>query len=75
MTPDATYFNDLPGYSTTFTPEQHAAHRTAKGVHYPENLVPGLDSRKSAKALMKIGSKPHLKFMAKRTPKKRKKKY
>ena len=65
----------LPGYATSFTEAQHAAHRTAKGIHYPENLVPGLDSRKSAKGLMKAASKPHLKFMAKKTGKRKKKKY
>jgi hypothetical protein len=75
MTPSATYFSDLPGYSTTFTPEQHAAHRSPKGTPYPENLVPGLDSRKSAKGLMKAATKKHITLTAKRTGKRRKKKY
>lgn len=61
MSPDALW-PDLPGYATSFTTEQHAAHRTAKGIHYPENLGPGMDSRKAAKGLLKVVSRPHLKL-------------
>lgn len=75
MTPDAAWPN-LPAHLATFTPEMHAAHRSPKGVARPEDLVEGLDSRKSAKALMKFAHKPHLKLKNTRrvTPSRRKRK-
>jgi hypothetical protein len=60
MPPDAAWPN-LPSYHS-FTAEDHAAHTSPKGIPYPENLVLGLDARKSAKGLMKAASKPHLKL-------------
>lgn len=58
--PDSQWPN-LPVYPT-FTPEQHRAHTSPKGIPYPMDLVPGSDSRKMAKTMMKFGNKPHLKM-------------
>ena len=59
--PDASWPN-LPNHFA-FSEADHAAHTSPKGVAYPETLYPGLmDSRKSAKGLMKFAHKPHLKL-------------
>jgi hypothetical protein len=63
MPPDAAW-PALPSYRT-FTPADHAAHTSPKGMPYPETLMPGSDSRKAAKQIMKFAHKPHLKFTAK----------
>ena len=73
MIPDAAW-PALPNYgSGGFTPEQNAAHTSPKGTPYPENLIPGTNSRKLAKLAMKIGFKPHLKFNKTKPTKKKKK--
>jgi len=76
MPPDAAWPN-LPNHFV-FTPADHAAHTSPKGIAYPEHLYPGLmDSRKSAKGLMKFAHKPHLKVATGRkravTPKRKRK--
>lgn len=72
--PDASWPN-LPSYRT-FTEADHAAHRSPKGVAYPQTLMPdgNVDSRKAAKGLMKAAHKKHLKLTSapKRTRRKRK---
>lgn len=57
--PDASWPN-LPDYRQ-FSPADHAAHTTKRGTLSPEDMPElNLTSRKGAKQLMKIGSKPHL---------------
>lgn len=60
--PDAAW-PALPNYRT-FSQADHAAHRSPKGVAYPETLMPSsnVDSRKAAKGLMKAAHKKHLKM-------------
>jgi hypothetical protein len=71
MTPDAAWPN-LPAYQREFTPEQHAAHRSPRGVPRPEDLAPRTTTVKAAKGLMKFARKPHLKLA--KTAKTRKRK-
>lgn len=62
---------NLPNY-TDHTPEQHAAHRSTRGIQRAEDV--GLDSRKAAKQIVKIVRKPHLNQKVRkptRRPKKR----
>jgi len=54
------------------TPEDHANHRSIKGVPLPEDLIPGLKAHKQAGLILKIARKPHLK--ATKTMRTRKKK-
>lgn len=77
MTPDASWPN-IPSYGLdAFTPVDHAAHTSPKGIPHPSDLIPGQDSRKMAKTAMKFVHKPHLKTTNSRIksrPTKRKKK-
>jgi hypothetical protein len=57
--PDA-FWPNLPAFQRDFTPEQHAAHRSPKGVPRPEDLAPRTTSVKAAKGLLKVVRKPHL---------------
>ncbi len=63
MTPDASWPN-LPNYRA-FSPEDHAAHTTPKGIPYESN------AKKQAQQAMKFVSKPHLKMAIARMGKRR----
>lgn len=72
MTPD---WPNLPNYHS-FTPEQHEAHTTKKGIHRPEDLLPGTESVKFSKQILKAVRKPHVltkRTVPKRTPRKKRK--
>jgi len=69
--PDANWPN-LPAYQKEFTPEQHAAHRSPRGIPRPEDLAPRTTTVKAAKGLLKVVRKPHLK-LSKSTKSRRKK--
>lgn len=58
MTPD---WPNLPSYHT-FTPADHAAHRSPKGIARPADLISDYDVRKNkmGKQLVKVARKPHL---------------
>lgn len=60
MTPDAQW-PALPSYHT-FTPADHAAHTSPKGIPYPDSLMNGVDARKAAKQLMKFSHKPFIRL-------------
>lgn len=68
MWPDALWPN-LPRYAN-FTPADHAAHTTRRGVHLPDDVGMG---PKSTKQLLKSVSKPHLKMKGPQRTKRRKK--
>ena len=70
--PDANW-PALPNYAE-FTPADHAAHRSPRGIPYPADM-PGMkkDAVKATKQLFKI-TKPHLKFNRLKTKPRKKKK-
>lgn len=77
MTPDASWPN-IPSYGLdAFTPADHAAHTSPKGIPNPSDLIPGMDPKKMGKIAMKFVKKPHLSTSPRKSrarPTKRKKK-